>query len=385
MFLPIIKRVLFFLVIILSSSKQLVYYPSYPKYPEMIEYYVNCTDSGNLISSVFTSFNYPTSCLLFNRVYEPIQNKVGINFYEHGDETYVTLSNSTKMPTNVYFNKSIFLYSSNAFKKVALGVGLALGLIPEVERIDRDDNIEIYLDKISENYKKYYNKTRITNTSTDFDFTSTMLYDFHFGAEKGENAFKSKLYPYYEDMLKNIIVTISYNDKRRVNEIYCYNECKDKPPCENGGYYDKDCLNCNCPLEFKGATCNETFEKGCNSEEEKTYIVKPESGIEDLKLEHTKGNCIFLIKSDNNNSKIIIEIEKMNFSITAKPIKNPFIEIRYRNDKGTKGLVFYQNVSNITLPSLSEKVYIITNDDLGSFDLSIRYHANTTETKEIFV
>uniref|UniRef100_A0A0N5CI72 Astacin domain-containing protein n=1 Tax=Strongyloides papillosus TaxID=174720 RepID=A0A0N5CI72_STREA len=351
-------------------------YPPYPNDTQCIQYYVDYDDKNKLIEDVFNTFKSPESCLCFKKVASKIEHEIGINFYKHKDEINALLSYGEKKPTDVYLKED----ELTNLKKIAFGVGLAFGFIPEVERTDRDDNIEIDFEKIKVNYKKYYNEKIFTNTTTDFDFSSMMLYDFSFGAtKKNEVVFKSKLYPHYENMRKNINYYISHNDKRRLNEIYCSGMCIGKPLCKNGGYYsDNYCNICTCPFGFKGRTCEELDNDTCKDISKKDRYAEEDPGY--LELSDVEGKCVFHLKSNNENGNIIIDIKKIEFGGSGTPDKNRFIEIKYRDDKGTKGLTIYEDVSDIRLPSLSKEVYIITNDAEGKFDLDIEYHLNVTET-----
>uniref|UniRef100_A0A0N5B5X3 SWIM-type domain-containing protein n=1 Tax=Strongyloides papillosus TaxID=174720 RepID=A0A0N5B5X3_STREA len=134
--------------------------------------------------------------------------------------------------------------------------------------------------------------------------------------------------------------------------------------------------NCSCR-----STCEELENNTCKHIGAKIHIAEKEKNT--LALAELKGKCVFFIKSNNNNGNITIDINYIEFGGSRTPNKNSFIEIKYRNDKGTKGLTIYENVSNVELPSLSDKVYIITNDANGSFDLEIEYHLNITETDEL--
>uniref|UniRef100_A0A0N5B5X5 Astacin domain-containing protein n=1 Tax=Strongyloides papillosus TaxID=174720 RepID=A0A0N5B5X5_STREA len=387
------ESILFLLLIILSFSRQaevngeeilslqdaVFIYPPYPRYPTCTKYYVQCDakcseDYNNFIKFIIDSF-HESSCLCFDQKNDPIKNEIGINFYKHDGETDVALSYNERIPTNVSLNKNAF----TDLKKAAFDVGLALGFIPEVSRSDKYDNVYIYWENITDKYKDYYKRNVTTNISTDFDFESMMLGGFNFGAKEGTTAFRSLVYPLYEKMVekKNVVY---HNDKKRLSQMYCGDKCKERPPCKNGEYYDNFCF-CTCPNGFKGSTCEELENNTCKHIGAKIHIAEKEKNT--LALAELKGKCVFFIKSNNNNGNITIDINYIEFGGSRTPNKNSFIEIKYRNDKGTKGLTIYENVSNVELPSLSDKVYIITNDANGSFDLEIEYHLNITETDEL--
>uniref|UniRef100_A0A0N5BEQ3 SWIM-type domain-containing protein n=1 Tax=Strongyloides papillosus TaxID=174720 RepID=A0A0N5BEQ3_STREA len=316
---------------ILSLQDAVFIYPPYPRYPTCTKYYVQCDakcseDYNNFIKFIIDSF-HESSCLCFDQKNDPIKNEIGINFYKHDGETDVALSYNERIPTNVSLNKNAF----TDLKKAAFDVGLALGKQHLIKR-----------------------KNLI----------------FNFGAKEGTTAFRSLVYPLYEKMVekKNVVY---HNDKKRLSQMYCGDKCKERPPCKNGEYYDNFCF-CTCPNGFKGSTCEELENNTCKHIGAKIHIAEKEKNT--LALAELKGKCVFFIKSNNNNGNITIDINYIEFGGSRTPNKNSFIEIKYRNDKGTKGLTIYENVSNVELPSLSDKVYIITNDANGSFDLEIEYH-----------
>uniref|UniRef100_A0A0N5CHI4 Metalloendopeptidase n=1 Tax=Strongyloides papillosus TaxID=174720 RepID=A0A0N5CHI4_STREA len=341
--------------------------PPYPIMPNIVKLYISKSlDSEKIYNQLF--FLSYTSCLDFHK--QNTSNKhIGINFFSTQRKSKVILSTSLKRPTNVYLKKSV-LHNE---KHLAFYVGLALGLIPEVIRSDRNEHIKIHWKNILKSYKKYYKKEPYNEkylTNTGFDFSSVMIYNPYYGSKNGKQTFVSKLYPYYEKVL-NIFKHFSYNDIKRINYMYCGNICRKENQCLHGGYFIKTCDGCRCPLGFIGNKCeniDSEFDKCSPKNNFLAYSFK-----KNLLIKNISRFCMYSIKSKKGR-KVRITILNTKLSKTNSCDKGIGMEIKYGKDKAAKGLLLCNNYKNIEIPAISSEIYIIFSDYYPNNLLKLSYN-----------
>uniref|UniRef100_A0A0N5C4P7 Metalloendopeptidase n=2 Tax=Strongyloides papillosus TaxID=174720 RepID=A0A0N5C4P7_STREA len=327
--------------------------PPYAKISKVIKYY----HSKNLDNQIFSrNFNIikANTCLDFQKTNKSL-NTIGINFFETRKKNIVKLSVSTKKPTEVFLKKSIY----NNDRMLKFYIGLALGLFPELKRRDRDNNVRIFSENILPSYRQYFKVDFDYHgffNNTDFDFSSMMLYDLSFGTKyRGKSAYKSKLYPYYEKSLK-LFQYFSYNDLKRLNNLHCINNSKKANECKNGGYYGRNRTVCECVYPFKGNKCEELVPNHheCSNE----TIINATSIRQTKTITNTNKLCYYFIKG-NPGKKIKIEVLQFETSHSSQSFGFPNLEIKYRRDKGARGLCLCENTKSIVLPPLSNEIIIV--------------------------
>uniref|UniRef100_A0A0N5C162 Astacin domain-containing protein n=1 Tax=Strongyloides papillosus TaxID=174720 RepID=A0A0N5C162_STREA len=287
--------------------------------------------------------------LEFEEQNKPI-DRTGINFYSSANEDKVEISYDDKKPTNVRLTGDAYVNRD----WLRFYIGYALGLIPEIARKDRDYNVKVFIGNISNFYKKYFeirkDYPRIYYT-TDFDFSSIMLLKPYFGNSPRHNpTYVSNVYPHYEYQFTNND-KFSFNDYKRLNLLYCENQCP-KKLCANYGYHGNSCETCKCVFPFTGKDCKSFYKRSKDCSGNIAIIAKPKPIGKRLK--NVPDKCYYIIKSDNSKKKVKFTIKKF---FTKKPGSCEIL-IKYRKDKGAEGLLIRRNVYNLSLPALSNNVIV---------------------------
>uniref|UniRef100_A0A0N5BPV8 Astacin domain-containing protein n=1 Tax=Strongyloides papillosus TaxID=174720 RepID=A0A0N5BPV8_STREA len=283
------------------------------------------------IDKFFEQINENT-CLKFTKSptkFDKKKEKIGIFFIITGGNDHVKLSNDESKVTYIGLREETY---SDIFK-IRFYVGLALGLIPEIQRIDRDRELQVHDNDINDAFKLFYRKSNYYYKflkDTDYDFASATHFPTYFGS-KGLNSTYIPLQCQYKGMLKSNKHFV-YSDLRKINSIYC--KCLKRNSCKHGGYHHKkDCGKCTCPAMFIGDNCEkliETKDKGCN-EGQTTLTAK--DYIQEVTIENIKEDCYISIKAENSNKVVQIFVEDAKiFNIKGSPM-NPRGEIKYRKDK----------------------------------------------------
>uniref|UniRef100_A0A0N5BSE6 ZnMc domain-containing protein n=1 Tax=Strongyloides papillosus TaxID=174720 RepID=A0A0N5BSE6_STREA len=323
---------------------------------KIIKYYI--TERSAYTKSVLDYINFfdNNTCITFKRMKQPLKKSIGINFHIT-TKNDIILSHSRAYPTNVYFNRKTKVNE----KLVRFYIGLALGLIPECTRKDREQFVTTFFGNMSNSYKPYYKMLKEYNVSyysTGFDFSSSMLMPPTFGSkDSSKRTYMSRLYPYYEDSL-GLFNYFSFNDAKRVNNMFCSRVCKKPSFCQNSGYLAKNCGICRCTYPFTSKQCQLYEKRGKDCGSIDRYFAS--SKLQTTKIEKINGRCYYFIKS---NSKKKIEFTLSNLKLNNK---NTFdihycLEVRYQQDKGAKGLTFCKDVQNVKFPALSSEILIIFN------------------------
>uniref|UniRef100_A0A0K0FBQ8 Metalloendopeptidase n=1 Tax=Strongyloides venezuelensis TaxID=75913 RepID=A0A0K0FBQ8_STRVS len=282
----------------------------------------------------------------------------GINFFKTSNYSDIILDKNLSKPTNIYFNNKDL--HPNQLKYLYFFTGMALGLIPETTRYDRDKYIEVYEKNITEPYLKYYEKeTTMRNYFSSFDYGSVMVPEKLFGSKNYLLTYKAKYYPYYDD-ISGMEWSFTYNDYRRLNRMYCKNKCPNLKGCNNRGhvFFSNGCKRCLCNRGFIGPIC-ETYPVqthiSCGvkalykSYGKKSYIIR----------KNVSGDCFYRIKSSNGRKVAITVNSLVSPSQNLMLCKFFGINIYYRSDWGVSPLVICPNTSKVVIPALSNEVYMV--------------------------
>uniref|UniRef100_A0A0K0FGH2 ZnMc domain-containing protein n=1 Tax=Strongyloides venezuelensis TaxID=75913 RepID=A0A0K0FGH2_STRVS len=330
---------------------------------KIIKYYI--TERSQYTESVLNYIRFfdNNTCITFQRMDKPLKKSIGINFYI-STKNDIILSHTRTYPTKVYFNRKEKVNQ----KLVRFYIGLALGLIPECTRKDRSQFVTTFFGNVLNSYKPYYkmlNEYNVSYYTTGFDFSSSMLVSPTFGSKyNSKNTYISRLYPYYEDSFR-LFDNFSFNDAKRVNNMFCGRVCNKPSYCVNGGYLAKDCTNCRCTYPFTSKKCQDYEKQGkyCGSIDK--YFAS--SKLQTAKIEGVNGRCYYFIKS-KSKKKIEFLISKLKFDNKNTFDSRYCLEVKYQQDKGARGLTFCKDVQNVKLPALSDEILIIFN----SYDIDNR-------------
>uniref|UniRef100_A0A0N5BU54 EGF-like domain-containing protein n=1 Tax=Strongyloides papillosus TaxID=174720 RepID=A0A0N5BU54_STREA len=168
---------------------------------------------------------------------------------------------------------------------------------------------------------------------------------------RDKHTYKFKSYSYYKKQIKEFN-EFSFNDYKRLNILYCKNQCKESEKCENFGFHGDNCDSCKCFFPFRGRDCRsyELRSNECGKEfKTKAYSKPREKTFIDL-----HGECYYIIKANNPEKKVKLTIKKFK---TIKTYTYHLL-IKYRKDKGAVGLEIQSNVTEFKLPPVSSSIII---------------------------
>uniref|UniRef100_A0A0N5B4Z5 EGF-like domain-containing protein n=1 Tax=Strongyloides papillosus TaxID=174720 RepID=A0A0N5B4Z5_STREA len=368
--------------------------PPYPKKPNFIPYFFDVhvrnivnnivsqsvlnTDSededdfyGNFKSKLrlmLEEFKNNT-CLQFDETNKPA-DKIGINFFvSDNDKNHVELSRSKNSPTILRLTRKVY---EDPFK-FRYFFAKALGLMPEIQRIDRESELTIFKDSIDESFYKDYEKSTCYYShffESDFDFKSAAMPIDNLGFRspskhpKHNKIYQSYLEPYYELMLKKGY-DFSFSDYRQISYMYC-DFSYEENECENGGYpyiYKEDSNpECKCPRGYWKDKC-QTIKDFKHQECPTPNKITANPNYQEMTLEARSSNCYINITASKSTGKVQIYARKLECNNPYRCKYNrkiDSIEIKYRDDKGVKGIsLFTSQFKPIELPALSNEVTIL--------------------------
>uniref|UniRef100_A0A0K0G1J3 Astacin domain-containing protein n=1 Tax=Strongyloides venezuelensis TaxID=75913 RepID=A0A0K0G1J3_STRVS len=331
-------------------------------------------DSESSIPVEYVLRNMNTSfCINFIKQSKKITDS-GINFYKSSSKSDIILGDSKSKPTDIYLTESDINDAKNTL--LLLYIGLALGLIPEITRYDRDDYVKVNLSNVDSKYIQYYKKTKSKTTyPTSFDYGSVLFLSSSFGSKNKKSTYTYKLSPHYDSVIgSNIFFT--HNDNKRINFLYCSKKkCGKYKTCKNGSFPDYKCRRCICQEFFSGKKCEKLYKndkKYCGNKQEYKSSTKSTKNLKNTIFQRI---CAYKIKSINKKKKVEITIKSLTFNTTISCNGNDGLFIHYRSDKSVSPLHLCKNVSKIVLPPSSSSVYIILNSPYrvkSSFEISYK-------------
>uniref|UniRef100_A0A0N5C8W3 Metalloendopeptidase n=1 Tax=Strongyloides papillosus TaxID=174720 RepID=A0A0N5C8W3_STREA len=337
------KKLFFYFLLLLCLKCNITFLVLFPHKPAL-----------NLTKKQEEEFGFISSqtCLKFNKKTRRIRG-AGINILKSSTVNKVSFPKHRNQPTNIYLKQSNF----DDIRSLKYHVGLALGLIPELQRADRDKYVKIFWRNIKSKSKSYFKNKKQSPPSTTFDFGSIMLVGPKYGGVNGRITYKTKLYPYYDSLVYKTKVFSHYNFKTLSN-TYCQNRCP-KLECKNGGYpsSSRHCEKCICNYFFTGTNCENILtsrSKRCGN----SQYYNASSTIQYLNSSRLQGPCYYWISSQNNRN-IKITVERLYFDEVVTCTSDKGLFIYYRKDMGLTPLCIFKNVTKFTLPVVSSKIYII--------------------------
>uniref|UniRef100_A0A0N5BJH1 Astacin domain-containing protein n=1 Tax=Strongyloides papillosus TaxID=174720 RepID=A0A0N5BJH1_STREA len=292
----------------------------------------------------------------------------------------VSLSNSWDCPTNVTLTEET--YKNNTLLRFFIGI--ALDIIPEIRRYNRDFDVEVNMTNVQTDFKDYYQETKkdeITYLNDkDFDFRSPMLFDSNFGIETNESTYNATLYKDYQ-YFSGFRSSFRLNDYKHMLYYYC-NEDTRVSDCAYGGHYPKSgSKECKCPeyldpkekcLNFykSNGKCGEKTKFNASSQE-KTHSV------------NIFGRACYFNITFQERKNVTVTIQKLQINGTLNLIFTAFLEALVRKDKGAAGLHFNKNISsNITLPALSHQVFLVVEGKANNISLQYSYKEDDSNKTE---
>uniref|UniRef100_A0A0N5CDZ0 CUB domain-containing protein n=1 Tax=Strongyloides papillosus TaxID=174720 RepID=A0A0N5CDZ0_STREA len=162
----------------------------------------------------------------------------------------------------------------------------------------------------------------------------------------------------------------SHNDLKRINYLYCKDECEKTHKCDHGGYHEQSCFVCKCPYRLMNEKCTSMYPNlGNCSIERNLWASRSEKK---LLVKNFAGVCHFSIKS-KKGKKIritVLELKLSRVNLCAHDIE---LEIKYSRDKGAVGLRLCDNYKNIKIPAQSSEIFVTFGDSKPNNKLSISY------------
>uniref|UniRef100_A0A0K0FEJ5 Metalloendopeptidase n=1 Tax=Strongyloides venezuelensis TaxID=75913 RepID=A0A0K0FEJ5_STRVS len=320
-----------------------------------IHVYVHKNESLKNVRAILYHISTRT-CLNFTYDSSKIKGQSGINIYKTSKQNSLKVSYSKKKPTFLKLKNYILQHKS----KLAFYIGRALGMIPEISRPDRDEYVKINWGNIKKSHRKYYQKTKYNYTyykDVEFDFGSIMLVDSSFGSkDKNKPTYTFKINQNFHK-IDDPYYVFSHNNLKFLNGMYCRNHCS-KNDCLNGGYYLRDCDSCECPFHFYGLKCGTPKYSIGDCLEQKEYIA--EDFTKHFEHYDRTGKCSYHIKS-NFKDKIKVIITKLQLPNSKCTSSDSYVDILYRNDKGTTGLTICKSVGFLEFKHESSEIFIFIN------------------------
>uniref|UniRef100_A0A0N5CFV2 Metalloendopeptidase n=1 Tax=Strongyloides papillosus TaxID=174720 RepID=A0A0N5CFV2_STREA len=340
-----------------------------PRLPHIIYYYVDkSTSYKNEIEYLISNIQAKV-CIKFVKKRTLITGR-GVNFLSTNKDSDIKLYNDSSKPTNIYLKVS----NSKNKQQLPFFIGMALGLIPEITRYDRDKYVKVNLKNVKSSFMKYYIKEKKEkNYFGSFDYGSVMALDNLFGSIYNKTTYTFNFYSYYHPpifSLHGLIRSFTFNDYRRLNYMYCKNDCPNLLGCNSHGYPNEDCSNCICGPHFLYPSC-----------EMSSVHTNPSCGKKTMYISHSKksyltrknvtGNCCYRIKS-SNGKKVAITIKSL--VLPGKYYRRYVLDIYYRSDRSVTPLRLRHNNTNFVIPPSYKEVYLVFHDMISPINFSIMYH-----------
>uniref|UniRef100_A0A0N5CC20 Astacin domain-containing protein n=1 Tax=Strongyloides papillosus TaxID=174720 RepID=A0A0N5CC20_STREA len=326
-----------------------------------------------LIKVIFRQIERYT-CLKFERnKTDQVKNSIGINFLlSNNSNNTVSLSNSSNCPTNVTLTNGTYMNTT----LLSFYIGIALDIIPEVRRPDRDIDVNVTMDNVGEEFVQYYNKTNSSYITylndTEFDFRSPMFLGPDFGSKNNKSTYEVLLYKEDQYPFGRGRV-FRHNFYKYIFYYYC-NGSTIQNKCKYGGYsYPSN--KCKCPEHLSGNFCTE-FK---NDSVIFTNYTKPVFLKANFTRKHYSvnlTNTIFYLNiTSEHGYNVNATIKKITFSKTNCSSFGSSLEVLIRKDKGAAGIYLCRNSTNSKLPSLSNEVFFILDAKNENIFFNVTYRA----------
>uniref|UniRef100_A0A0N4ZAP9 Astacin domain-containing protein n=1 Tax=Parastrongyloides trichosuri TaxID=131310 RepID=A0A0N4ZAP9_PARTI len=329
------------------------------------------TLSDYIFSDIINFFNR-TACIQFQNVTKNMtSNKKYFNLIIR--RANLNTIDETKNLTTIQLNK----ICSEDDVCIRYFFGLALGMIPQVNRQNRETYVHVIYTYVNTSDQFRYNKLSsplFKNQNYSFDFGSFFNRNPYYCSKNKMQTYTPKNYiSYYAKMLGQRI-DYSFGDRRTFCNYYD-NKTLSKVTCKNGGFYNPKKKDCICPDGYIGKYCSTLQQMPkCGNQ---TYISRKK---ENYIFACGKKICYFEINSKSNKSTRI-DILAVNTKNITPCVSYDALEVRYLEDKGVTGLSLCGHYNNtISLTSFSNKVFIGYNG--GNDDYFLLSYKTSEETNE---
>uniref|UniRef100_A0A0K0FJU6 Metalloendopeptidase n=1 Tax=Strongyloides venezuelensis TaxID=75913 RepID=A0A0K0FJU6_STRVS len=341
-----------------------------PRFNNTISYYVDNSmfKYETFIQNIFKQLE-TSGCLKFEQKKTEIKHS-GINYFLTSNKTDIIRYDDLNKPTNIYLTNSDL---SGNYRLPYFLTGMALGLIPELTRYDRDEYVTVYLKNVDPFYMKFYKKETIKRDYLgSFDYGSIMLLSNSFARKSSKPTYTYKLYPHYDHVIE-LFDGFTVNDHRRLYFMYCKDKCPNLEKCHNRGWPLDDCGGCVCyHFHFERLKC-ESYPMDNNLSCGRKYYRSFSKKLF-ISRKSLNDTCSFIIESPKKK-KISITIKSLTFLNKPSCVGYEGLHIYYQPEWSGKPFYLCYNATNITLPPLSKKIYIRYYTYGRDFaDFTIMYH-----------
>ncbi|CEF69552.1 Astacin-like metalloendopeptidase [Strongyloides ratti] len=311
------------------------------------------------------------TCMKFKYIKRIKKGNFGLHFLGYMAVKYPNNQpNRNKVKQDVIISNS----SSKNLGYILQQTVLAMGLIPQHQRPDRDNYIKFiemdsdYTIPLVDKYLNKYSYSEVNLFDTSYDFGSITQYSSHYFDKISSNIMVPKNI-FYNKMIGQQY-GLSFNDIKIMNLAICSQKCENekKISCANSGYQDpRNCLRCKCPNGFSGIRCTELTRTGYNCHQTKLKATN------EVKILHKRGygKCYYQITS-NVDTKIVIYVTQVQTMPRKICYEKRGLEIKYRNDMGATGLCLCGNYSNFSFLSEGNRVMINYNGYRNNY-FTIKY------------
>uniref|UniRef100_A0A0N4ZHW3 Metalloendopeptidase n=1 Tax=Parastrongyloides trichosuri TaxID=131310 RepID=A0A0N4ZHW3_PARTI len=282
------------------------------------------------------------TCLKFQRSYHYILYGHGIHItYSYSDGCYV--DHYGRKENNVA--NRIFLNAHCAYDvtKIQALILQVLGLLPEQNRIDRDQYVHIDKDNAFPDRLSYFNVNSNLNTSTYgtiYDYGSSMQDGGHAYSKNGHEVIKAinNHSKYYQKMMGQKYM-IGFYEYKLLNLHYCNHSCagKSKPECWWSGYQNPNqCGKCLCPFPLRGDICRD-LPPNKNIYLQQHYILYFSYEMFEVRSAH----YVYWFLEAPGNYRVMISVGYLSlYNYSPCATKTDMLEFKYKKDKGVMGLCF---------------------------------------------
>uniref|UniRef100_A0A0N5BGS2 Astacin domain-containing protein n=1 Tax=Strongyloides papillosus TaxID=174720 RepID=A0A0N5BGS2_STREA len=357
--------------------------PPYYISPKLNKYYFSNDSISTKLHTIFNQLRRNT-CLDFRKQTSRIQNEIGINFdISKEGKSIVELSNSTSCPTNISLSEND--YTNHTLLRFYLGI--ALDIIPEVRRPDRDIDVNVTISNVKSEFIQYYN---ITNSSyikylndTEFDFRSPMFFGPDFGSNDNKPTYEVLLYK-NDQHPSGFGRPFRHNFYKHIFYYYCGGSTIPNN-CKYGGYpYPKEKNKCKCPEYLSGTNCENFNNQSTTVKYTIKGPLKANSSEQEFSINLTSTTFYLNITSEQGRN-ISVTVKNITFTESNCSSFGSFLDVLIRKDKGSAGMYLCRNTSNLNLPPLSNEVFFVLYARKENISFSISYKEvgeNKTESQK---